>query len=98
MFSFKNDGKSVNGKLLVLITDGAQTVTPTSEDPALIARELRSDSRINVIVVGIGSGVDAKELEKIADGSENLFLAQDFKQLVSDAFVRRVQEKACKGM
>ena len=65
-----------------------------AEDPAAIATELR-EAGIQVLVVGIGSGVNEKELSKIGGGSVNTFTADSFEQLLGVEFVEILESKAC---
>ena len=78
------------------MTDGSQTQSYDAEDPADIADELRR-SGIELIVVGMGSGIDPGELAKIAGGVDQAFTARSFNDLSSDEFIKRVQNKACEG-
>lgn len=96
MFTYVNGGRMGIRKMLILLTDGSQTKTPYSEDPALIADELRQEG-ITFIVVGMGQGINLPELTKIAGGSDKTFGATSFIDLLSGPFIRNVQDTACKG-
>merc|ERR1719334_2274573 len=60
----------------------------------MIADELRA-AGITLIVVGMGGGIDATELARIANGADNVFTASTFSDLVSEDFMKSVQTKAC---
>ena len=82
-------------KLLILLTDGSQTLDPEAEDPGKVSTELRK-SGVNVIVVGIGSGTNRTELAHMAGGADNAFSAETFDVLIGGDFVRKLTEKSCK--
>ena len=96
MFLESNGARPGLAKILVLLTDGSQTASPDAEDPAAIAAELRN-AGINLIVVGMGAGVNPAELAKIAGGNDKVFTAATFSDLLSADFMKTVQEKACAG-
>ena len=81
-------------KLLLLLTDGSQTMDAGHEHPGLIADELR-DEGIIIIVVGIGKGTNQTELEHMAGGAENAFSAQSFDELIGGEFVKLMMERSC---
>ena len=84
MFNENNGARPGVTKLVILLTDGSQTKDTGAEDPAAIAEELRN-SGIVVLVIGIGSGVNPSELDKIAGGADNSFNAASFDELVGGA-------------
>ena len=69
LFSVSNGGRPTVPKMLVLLTDGSQTVTSDAEDPKQIAEELRG-SGITILVVGIGADTNRDELDSIAGGED----------------------------
>ena len=82
-------------RIVFLLTDGTQTKDADAVDPSKLAEELRRDG-IKLIVIGIGKGVNKEELKKIAGGLQSsLFLASDFEQLRSSAFVQDVAKQGC---
>ena len=95
MFSLKNGARPGVTKIVILLTDGSQTKDAGAEDPATIADEIRN-SGIALIVVGIGTGVNPAELDKIAGGPDNAFSAASFDELVGGSFVQDLAEKSCK--
>lgn len=95
-FKPSNGARQGLTKVLILLTDGSQTQTPDAEDPAAIAEEVRK-SGVNLIVVGMGSGVNPKELSQLAGGDDKAFTATSFDQLFTDSFLKSVQEKTCEG-
>ena len=82
-------------KILVLLTDGEQTTHKGAyEDPSMIAKEIREQG-INMLVVGMGTGINFAELESIAGTSDLVFTADTFEELISVPFVRRVASSSC---
>ena len=63
-------GRSDKKKLLVLITDGNQTKTGDYTRPEKIADEIRAKG-IHILVIGVGKGVDEKEMASIAGPNDN---------------------------
>ena len=96
LFTTENGARANLPKILIVLTDGSQTQTADAEDPAAIAAELRK-SGITMIVVGMGGGVDKAELARIAGGDDKTFSAASFNDLLSDSFMKSVQDKACAG-
>ena len=79
-------------KILILLTDGTQTVDADSEDPVQISDELRS-AGVTVLVVGVGPGVNTVELSRLAGGTDNTFIANSFNDLVQGDVLRKLTEK-----
>ena len=94
LFALKNGGRPTIPKILILLTDGSQTPGADAEDPAVVADELRYDG-ITVLVVGIGKGINALELGKIAGGSDKTFTAASFTDLMAVDFVANVTDTSC---
>ncbi len=82
-------------KLVFLLTDGSQTKDNDAVDPAVLAKELRDDG-IKLIVIGVGKGTKLDELERIAGVSSNVYMANDFNELMSSVFVQNVAKAGCK--
>ena len=81
-------------KLLILLTDGSQTKTADSANPALLAKAIRK-AGIIFYVVGIGKGVLVDELQEIAGSRKKVFLASSFDYLISPAFVKTFSFNTC---
>ena len=96
MFSIPNGGRPGVPKLVILLTDGSQTADVGAEEPGDIAEELRNDG-INILVVGIGQGVNQTELNHIAGGDANAFSAASFDELIASDFVNKIKEQSCKA-
>ena len=94
MFTLESGARATTPKVLILLTDGSQTKDAGAEDPGDIADELRQDG-INVIVIGIGSGTDLKELSHMAGGVDNAFSAATFDELIGGDFIANIVEKTC---
>ena len=94
MFSLGNGARPGIPKLLILLTDGSQTQDLGAEDPGDIAEQLRQDG-ISVLVVGIGSGVNATELAHIGGGAKNVYSAATFDELIGSDFVEDVKKVSC---
>lgn len=82
-------------KLVFLLTDGSQTKDSDAVDPAVLAKELRDDG-IKLIVIGVGKGTKLDELERIAGVPSNVYMANDFNELMSSVFVQNVAKAGCK--
>ena len=94
MFTVENGARPELPNIIILLTDGSQTVAQGSEDPATIADELRV-AGITIVVVGIGSLVDPSELLRIGSSQDYVYNAASFNDLVSTQFVHSVTNKTC---
>ena len=98
LFSLGNGGRVGVPKLLILLTDGTQTQDAGAEDPGDIAEELRADG-INILVVGIGRGINETELTHIAGEEKSVYSAASFESLAENDFLESVRTRSCdKGM
>ena len=96
MFSLANGARPGIPKVLILLTDGSQTQDAGAEDPGDVADELRKDG-VNIIVVGIGQGVNTTELDHIAGGDKDKsFSAASFDELIGIEFINKIKESGCK--
>lgn len=96
MFTQKNGARTGVAKLLILLTDGAQTKRPGYVDPAIPAEELRKTG-IYLVVIGIGKNVIVEELKHIAGDSGKYFTAGSFDDLISPEFIKNVSVSTCPG-
>ena len=96
MFSLPNGGRPGVPKVLILLTDGSQTQYVGAEEPGEIADELRKDG-INILVVGIGQGINRTELVHIAGGDANAYSAASFDELIGGDFVSKIKDDSCKA-
>ena len=94
LFSLPNGGRAGVPKLLILLTDGSQTQDAGAEDPGDIAEELRADG-INILVVGIGQGVNETELAHISGDPKNVYSASSFDELIANDFVASIKRGSC---
>ena len=94
LFSIANGARPGIPKLLILLTDGSQTMDVDAVDPGKIADEIRARG-IKILVIGIGAGVNQTELIHLGGGQENTFSASSFDELVSGTFIDKVIEKKC---
>ena len=78
-------------KLLIVLTDGSQTRASGAKDPGNIARKIAA-SGTEVLVIGIGRGVNKKELDHMAGG--NAYIVSSFDELISKAFMDRISAAA----
>ena len=95
-FSVSNGARPGIPKLVILMTDGTQSKGRDVVDPGDIADEIRS-AGIPVVVIGIGKGINAKELEHISGGPDTLFMAQSFDELISGGFIKTFMSGKCKA-
>ncbi len=94
LFTRVNGSRARMAKILIVLTDGFQTKDSDAVDPGTIAKTLR-DSGVTVVVVGIGNKVNIRELTGIAGDESRLFLAKNFDQLVSAAFLKKATTRIC---
>ncbi len=94
MFSAVNGARKNISKLLILLTDGKQTVESDSISPSEAIRPFHQ-AGITVIVIGIGPAVDPVELKSMVVDPKNVYLAKDFNELKSGEFVTSIFEKSC---
>ena len=94
LFSIANGGRAGATKLLILLTDGSQTRDAGAEDPGEIVDEFRADG-INVLVVGIGNGVNPTELAQIAGYPQNLYRSSSFDEAIGDDFISSFKKINC---
>ena len=95
LFAPKNGGRPGVSKLLILLTDGTQTPSADAEDPGDVADELR-EAGLPIIVIGIGAGIDHKELDHMGGGAGTAVFASSFDELVGGKFITQLLGKACK--
>ena len=79
---------------MILLTDGSQTRDAGAEDPKKIADELRADG-INILVVGIGNGINPTELAQIAGYPQNMYCASNFDKAIGNDFISSFKKFAC---
>lgn len=94
MFNVSNGARKGIQKVLILMTDGKQTVEIDSVDLALAIKPIH-EAGIKVIVIGIGPGVDPVELASIAEDPKDIYYAKDFNQLRSSNFITNITEASC---
>lgn len=94
MFTIANGARPGVNKVLIVLTDGSQTLDAGAEDPGVVAEELRQ-AGINIISVGIGKSTNATELAHIAGGSKNFHSAATFDVLISPVFLGKVNKAGC---
>ena len=80
-------------KVMVVLTDGKQTVTSDSKTLDDAVRPLQ-EKNVTVFAVGVGKAVDIQELLLlVGDNEDNVFLAEDFSQLARDSL--RLAAQTC---
>ena len=81
-------------KVMVILTDGKQTVMSDSKTLDVAVRPLQ-DMNVTIFGVGVGKAIDIAELLLLVGGiEENLFRAQNFNELARDSL--RVAAQTCK--
>lgn len=95
MFKKENGARAGLPRVLVLLTDGAQTGDGAT-DPAIPAQELR-DAGVYLVVIGIGAGVSPDELKKIAGKDGKYFTPTSFDELITDKFIQSISQTTCPG-
>ena len=93
MFTAANGGRPDVKKIVIILTDGAQTRKDVKdlEDPAMVARELR-DTGYTVLAIGIGSSIDKNELISITGNENHVYSATTFGELTGEAFLDQVDK------
>jgi len=94
-FKVANGARSHMPKLLVLITDGMQTVSYGYTKPEIIAKEIRDTLGAHLLVIGVGKLVDDEQLKKIAGPGGKWEHVRDFNELRSQEFVKRISSELC---
>ena len=94
VFTLNSGARPGVPKVLILLTDGSQTLDEDAEEPSEISTELRN-AGIPIIVIGIGSGVNRTELTNIAGSKENVYAAQDFDILKQGGFIQNITSLTC---
>ena len=93
LFSLANGARTNVVRLMVLITDGSQSRLRGARDPAEIAQYIRSKG-IQLLVIGIGNGINKKELGRIAGGT--WYSAKNWDELKSGEFLHKMSQSICK--
>ena len=96
LFAAENGGRKNVPKILVLMTDGSQTADADAEDPGKISEELRK-AGIELIVLGIGKGVDKEELDHMAGGKGKAYSAASLDDLNNGDFVSKLTSQSCEA-
>ena len=95
LFLSANGGRPGIPKVLILMTDGTQSQDADAEDPNRIASEIRNKG-IKLVIIGIGTGVDKKELLKLGGNhKEDIFTASTFEELLKAPFIDAVTKSSC---
>lgn len=92
-FTLANGARSGYRKLIILLTDGSQTISEDAEDPIRIADEMRRHG-VTVLVVGVGSGINPSELTRLGGSYENTFTASSFHELVGGDILKQLTDKS----
>ena len=94
MFSLPNGARPGIPKILILLTDGTQTKDADTEDPSVIANEIRKKG-VKTLVIGVGKGVNPFELVKLVESDRNVFSVSNFDELISNTFVELLTKISC---
>ena len=92
LFRDKRDHRENAKKILFLLTDGEQSIGSDVLNNKLIADTLRYTG-VSLIIIGVGSDVKPEDLLKI---DENVYLARNFEELISDTFYKKLNISCCK--
>ena len=81
-------------KVMIILTDGKQTVTNDSKTLDVAVRPLL-EKNVTVFAVGVGRAIDLMELLLLVGGNEdNLFRAENFDKLAQDSI--KLASQTCK--
>ena len=101
LFSTENGARPNVRKVLLLVTDGNQNPPPPKFDglekvfpPHEVAKALH-DKNISIYAVGIGRKVERSQLESITRRPQNVYMLNNFDDLVADEFIKNITKKAC---
>ena len=97
LFTVANGARKGAKKMLVLITDGAQTKKPDAVDPAGLADEFRKQGT-DIYVFGVGIDVKKDELDKIGGGKDTANIADSFDELLKNDFMDSLLKDLCPGI
>jgi hypothetical protein len=86
---FASGGLGGSRQILILLTDGSQTRYASAEQPGVVARELAGQG-IEIVVIGIGRGIDRKELDGMAGGANRAHIVSSFDALLSRDFINGI--------
>ena len=93
---FTQDGGARSGiaKVMVILTDGKQTVTSDSKTLDVAVRPLQ-EKNVTVFAVGVGKAIDITELLLLVGGNgDNLFRAENFDELTKHSL--QLAAQTCK--
>ena len=93
MFTRKTGARKDHPNLLVLLTDGGQSLMDGMEDPAEVAMELRQMG-IQIICIGIGKQVSVGDLKRIAGNPEKVFVQPSFPAMLKN--VKKIKDLMCR--
>lgn len=93
MFTRQNGARYGIQKILILLTDGAQTGRANLARSADVLRK----EGVKLVVIGIGKKVDVNELKTIAGRNERYYTVNSFDELISDDFIKSVATNTCPG-
>ena len=79
-------------KVLVLITDGKQTLAPDAPPPQIALDALRQKA-VRIYLIGVGDDLDHQWLRQLVQRDQDLMIAYDFKELFNRT--RQVAQKIC---
>eukprot|EP00795_Rhopilema_esculentum_P016249 gene16249-7628_t len=96
MFTAANGARPYSRKVVVLLTDGQQSVEPGSVDVTVAARALRGDD-VEILSVGIGPEIDLIQLNEIVSKSSYVFFAADFDRLIREISSEVASALVCTG-
>ena len=96
LFTTRGGARPDVSKVMVILTDGKQTVTSDSTPLDEAVRPLQ-EMNVTIFAVGVGKAIDLAELLLLVGGKEdNLFRAQNFNELAKDSL--NVAAQTCKQL
>lgn len=96
LFTAKGGARPDVAKVMIILTDGKQTVTSDSKTLDVAVRPLQ-EMNVTIFAVGVGKAIDIGELLLlVGDNVDNLFRAQNFNELAKDSL--RVASQTCKSI
>ena len=78
--------------MLILITDGRQSIDPGYTPLGLAVKPLQAQ-RVKILAVGIGKSIDKKELTSLTGNADDVLTVETFEEI--DRLQRQLVSKTC---
>ena len=92
LFNERNGARRNVPQLIILLTSSGQSKNDPGASKDISAVH---EAGIKVIVLGIGSAVNQRQMTDVGKDPENIFFVKDFKELTSEEFIKKTSFRAC---